>query len=67
MTNNNITNIHSFWTLTIVPGVIHGFYIVHKYNDSFEDLERGGLRYQQVPSDEPSHLGYGANQSSSWT
>lgn len=48
----------------IVPGVIHGFYIVHKYNDSFEDLERGGLRYQQVPSDEPSHVGYGANQSS---
>ncbi|ORZ10803.1 hypothetical protein BCR42DRAFT_422056 [Absidia repens] len=50
--------------LGAIPGVIHGFYIVHKYNDSFEDIERGGLRYQQVPSDEPSRINYGANQTS---
>ncbi|KAI7848030.1 hypothetical protein BDC45DRAFT_575211 [Circinella umbellata] len=48
------------WALGAVPGIIHAFYIVHKHNDNFEDLERGGLQYQQVPSEEPSRVAYGA-------
>ncbi|KAL0079652.1 hypothetical protein J3Q64DRAFT_1644842 [Phycomyces blakesleeanus] len=43
-----------------LPGIIHGFYIIHKYNDTFEDLEQGGLGYQPVPSDEPTRVVYGA-------
>lgn len=43
-----------------VPGIIHAFYIVHKYNENFEDIERGGLEYQPVPSEEPSRVGYGS-------
>lgn len=44
----------------LVPGIVHAFYIVHKYNDNFEDLERGGLHYHAVPGDEPSRVVYGA-------
>lgn len=43
-----------------VPGIIHAFYIVHKYNENFEDIERGGLEYQPVPSEEPNRVGYGS-------
>ncbi|CDS05177.1 hypothetical protein K492DRAFT_160046 [Lichtheimia hyalospora FSU 10163] len=48
------------WALGAVPGIIHAFYIVHKYNENFEDIERGGLEYQPVPSEEPSRVGYGS-------
>ncbi|KAI9320911.1 hypothetical protein BX666DRAFT_1912470 [Dichotomocladium elegans] len=47
--------------LAAIPGIIHAFYIVHRYNDNFvEDIERDGLAYQAVPSDEPSRVTYGA-------
>ncbi|CDH53547.1 hypothetical protein RO3G_08785 [Lichtheimia corymbifera JMRC:FSU:9682] len=48
------------WALGAVPGIIHAFYIVHKYNENFEDIERGGLEYQPVPSEEPNRVGYGS-------
>lgn len=47
----------------LVPGIVHAFYIVHRYNDNFEDIERGGLRYQPVPPEEPHRVAYGATNS----
>ncbi|KAL1932039.1 hypothetical protein VTP01DRAFT_9095 [Rhizomucor pusillus] len=49
--------------LGAVPGIVHAFYIVHRYNDNFEDIERGGLRYQPVPPEEPHRVAYGATNS----
>ncbi|KAF7722757.1 hypothetical protein EC973_002711 [Apophysomyces ossiformis] len=49
------------WALGAIPGIVHAFYIVHKYNDNFEDIERGGLVYQQVPGEEPTRVTYGAS------
>ncbi|EIE84080.1 hypothetical protein G6F46_005286 [Rhizopus delemar] len=46
--------------LGAIPGIVHGFYIVHKYNDNIEDLEAGGLEYQRVPTEQPDRLVYGA-------
>jgi uncharacterized membrane protein YqaE (UPF0057 family) len=42
------------------PGIIHAFYIVHKYNDNQEDIETGGLQYERVAVEEPSRVVYGA-------
>ncbi|KAI8069953.1 hypothetical protein BC940DRAFT_296561 [Gongronella butleri] len=47
--------------LGAIPGIIHAFYIVHKYNEGHEDLERGGLHYQQVPAEEPTRVTYGSS------
>ncbi|KAI7862639.1 hypothetical protein BDF14DRAFT_1853264 [Spinellus fusiger] len=52
------------FVLGAFPGIIHGFYIVHKYNDSVEDIERGGLSYQRIPNDEPTRVSYGASYAS---
>ncbi|KAI9485752.1 MAG: hypothetical protein EXX96DRAFT_546360 [Benjaminiella poitrasii] len=46
--------------LGAIPGIIHGFYIVHKYNDSVEDIETGVFRYERVATEEPSRVVYGA-------
>ncbi|KAI7903787.1 uncharacterized protein BX663DRAFT_470706 [Cokeromyces recurvatus] len=46
--------------LGAIPGIIHGFYIVHKYNDNVEDIESGGLRYERVAAEDPSRIVYGA-------
>ncbi|KAH8553791.1 hypothetical protein BGW37DRAFT_271127 [Umbelopsis sp. PMI_123] len=46
--------------LGAVPGIIHAFYIVHKYNDYFEDIESGGLAYQPVPTHPNESVTYGA-------
>ncbi|KAI8984262.1 hypothetical protein BDF20DRAFT_905262 [Mycotypha africana] len=46
--------------LGAIPGIIHGFYIVHKYNDKIEDLEAGSFRYERVVTDEPARVQYGA-------
>ncbi|CAO3627875.1 unnamed protein product [Mucor fragilis] len=46
--------------LGAIPGIIHGFYIVHKYNEHIEDIESGGLRYERVAVDEPQRVAYGA-------
>ncbi|CAO3637667.1 unnamed protein product [Cunninghamella blakesleeana] len=44
--------------LGAIPGIIHAFYIVHKYNEGVEDIERGGLGYQPVPQ-ESTRVAYG--------
>ncbi|KAG0165197.1 hypothetical protein DFQ28_009107 [Apophysomyces sp. BC1034] len=49
------------WALGAIPGIVHAFYIVHKHNDNFEDIERGGLVYQQVPGDEQARVAYGSS------
>ncbi|OZJ03905.1 hypothetical protein BZG36_03280 [Bifiguratus adelaidae] len=46
--------------LAAVPGIIHAWYIIHKYNDHFEDLEAGGLHYQPLPNEPHSAVSYGA-------
>lgn len=49
--------------LGAIPGIIHGFYIVHKYNDNIiENVEAGpGYQYQQiVVEEEPPSSNYGA-------
>lgn len=46
--------------LGAIPGIVHGFYIVHKYNDNVEDIEAGGLHYQRVPNNDQERVGYGA-------
>ncbi|RCI06462.1 hypothetical protein CU098_012909 [Rhizopus stolonifer] len=46
--------------LGAVPGIIHGFYIVHKYNENIEDLESGGLQYERLPAEDPSRVVYGS-------
>lgn len=46
--------------LGAIPGIIHGFYIVHKYNDNQEDIENGGLYYERVPADDHQRVVYGA-------
>ncbi|KAI8384651.1 uncharacterized protein BYT42DRAFT_269112 [Radiomyces spectabilis] len=51
------------FVLGAVPGIIHAFYIIHKYNENFEDLESGGLQYQQVPTEDPARVAYGATNS----
>ncbi|KAI8883308.1 hypothetical protein K501DRAFT_91863 [Backusella circina FSU 941] len=51
--------------LGAVPGIIHAFYIVHKYNEGIEDLEAGGLQYQPVPAEEPQRVVYGATHPNS--
>lgn len=46
--------------LGAIPGIIHGFYIVHKYNEYQEDLESGGLQYERLPQDNNQRVVYGA-------
>lgn len=48
--------------LGAIPGIIHGFYIVHKYNENIEDIETGGLHYERVPVEDPSRVTYGATR-----
>lgn len=50
--------------LGAIPGIIHGFYIVHKYNETQEDIETGGLHYERVPAEDPSRVAYGATNPS---
>ncbi|KAI9360533.1 hypothetical protein BD770DRAFT_384325 [Pilaira anomala] len=48
--------------LGAIPGIIHGFYIVHKYNDNLQqDVESGGLQYERVATEDPSRVSYGTN------
>ncbi|ORX46558.1 UPF0057-domain-containing protein [Hesseltinella vesiculosa] len=47
--------------LGAIPGIIHAFYIVHKYSEGHEDLERDGLHYQPVPNSQPTQVVYGSN------
>ncbi|GAA5800507.1 hypothetical protein HPULCUR_005940 [Helicostylum pulchrum] len=44
------------------PGIIHGFYIVHKYNDNVQrDAEAGDLQYERVAVEDPSRVSYGTS------
>lgn len=46
--------------LGAVPGIIHAFYIVHKYNENQEDIETGGLQYERIATEEPPRVVYGS-------
>ncbi|RUP46608.1 hypothetical protein BC936DRAFT_146739 [Jimgerdemannia flammicorona] len=48
--------------LAAVPGIIHSWYIIHKYNDYEENIEHGGLRYHAVAVEEgrPTVVTYGS-------
>ncbi|RUS17981.1 hypothetical protein BC937DRAFT_89290 [Endogone sp. FLAS-F59071] len=53
----------ALWCLGAVPGIVHAWYIIHKYNDFQENIDQGGLRYQAVAVDEearPTVVKYGA-------
>ncbi|KAI8985299.1 hypothetical protein BDB01DRAFT_721914 [Pilobolus umbonatus] len=43
--------------LGAIPGIIHGFYIVHKYNDNFQRVEDHS-QYNQIATEEPPRVVY---------